>query len=102
MHSRNGILCILGRLLLTCFRPEAALETHDLAIPMPLSGRPSSRLVFRAICLSPPDVGEPGTRRRMERLFHLNGGKYVAIVFLTRKHSQREGDMTILMRLQLE
>ncbi|KAI1870280.1 hypothetical protein JX265_006450 [Neoarthrinium moseri] len=81
---------------------EARLETHDLALPLSLPGQPS-HLAFRAIFLAPSDIGSHETHKRTERLFNLNGGRYVAIVLLMRQmEGVQESNSSAMMRLQLE
>ncbi|KAI0125895.1 hypothetical protein BJ170DRAFT_685140 [Xylariales sp. AK1849] len=80
---------------------ETSLETHDITIPLPAAAGLSPHSVFRAILLSPTSIGLDDTSRRIERLFNLNGGQYVAIVLLMVRHGQ-ENSTAVLMRLQLE
>lgn len=79
---------------------ETRLETHDVAVPLPLPGQPS-HLALRAVCLSPQDVGSLETRKRLERLYNLNGGQYVAVVFLMENHNKENGP-ALMMKLQME
>ncbi|KAH6648480.1 hypothetical protein BKA67DRAFT_365057 [Truncatella angustata] len=79
---------------------EAKLDTHDLAVPLHLSGQ-TARLHFCAICLSPQEVDSLETRKRIERLYNLNGGQYVAIVLLMEQH-QGSSDTAMMMKLQIE
>jgi hypothetical protein len=67
-------------------------------MPMPsVDGNPK----FRAIFLSPQEVNSHETRKRIERLFNLNGGQCVAIILLMKQHGQASA-VAMLMRLQLE
>ncbi|KAI1341631.1 hypothetical protein F5Y15DRAFT_362885 [Xylariaceae sp. FL0016] len=80
---------------------ESKLETHDVAMTLPPSdGWPNP--VFRAICLSPQDVGSQHTRNRIERLYHLNGGQNIAIIFLLKAEGDQQNPVALLMRLQLD
>ncbi|KAK9425074.1 hypothetical protein SUNI508_03214 [Seiridium unicorne] len=79
---------------------EAQLETHDVAMPLPLPGQPS-HLAFRAICLSSQDIGSLETRKRIERLYNVNGGQYIAVVFLMKQHNEESGP-AMMMKLQKE
>ncbi|KAI0176202.1 hypothetical protein GGR52DRAFT_349973 [Hypoxylon sp. FL1284] len=80
---------------------EAKLETHDVAIPLPSSGRQAQRALC-AILLSPSDVGKDECRGRIQRLSRLSGGEDIAIVFLL-KQEQGQGSATAaLMTLQLD
>ncbi|KAI1649741.1 uncharacterized protein F4817DRAFT_313465 [Daldinia loculata] len=80
---------------------EAKLDTHDVALPLPNPGATPQR-ILRALLLSPPDVGKIESRTRIQRLFHLNGGQDIAIVFLLQKGQGQESPMTALMTLQLD
>lgn len=81
---------------------ETELDTHDVALPLPLPPSVAVTLpgVLRVVFLAPSDVGEDTTRTRLEQLYHLNGGKHVAIVFLLKHGNGRENPMAALMRLQ--
>ncbi|KAK8048844.1 hypothetical protein PG994_010574 [Apiospora phragmitis] len=65
----------------------------------PMDG--NSKSILRAILLCPQEVGSDATRQRIERLYHLDGGQHVAIVFFM-KQSRSGGAAASLMRLQLE
>ncbi|KAK7969520.1 hypothetical protein PG996_002037 [Apiospora saccharicola] len=79
---------------------EKPLQSHDVAMPLsPIEGPTKS--VLRVILLCPHDVGLDATRQRIERLYHLDGGQHVAIVFLVKQG--RSGSASgALMNLQLE
>ncbi|KAI0135435.1 hypothetical protein F4814DRAFT_22483 [Daldinia grandis] len=79
----------------------AKLDTHDIALPLPNPGG-TPRRILRALLLSPPDVGKTESRTRIQRLFHLNGGQDIAIVFLLQQAQDQESPMTALMTLQLD
>lgn len=81
--------------------PEATLNTHDVAMPFKPNGRQASATAFRAMLLSPSELGEEGTSKRIERLYNLNGGQHVAIVFLM-KASGNSSAIFSFMALQLE
>ncbi|KAI0898248.1 hypothetical protein F4806DRAFT_352102 [Annulohypoxylon nitens] len=76
---------------------EAQLDTHDAALPIP--GQPHRAL--RAIFLSPLDVGTDDCQNRIQRLFHLNGGQDVVIVFLLKQGGGKVNPMEAFMTLQL-
>ncbi|KAK6842413.1 hypothetical protein PG990_005644 [Apiospora arundinis] len=80
---------------------EKPLQSHDVAMPYrPMNGD-SKPPVLRAILLCPQDVGTDATRQRIERLYHLDGGQHVAIVFFM-KQSRPGSALASLMELQLE
>ncbi|KAI1263026.1 hypothetical protein F5Y18DRAFT_429496 [Xylariaceae sp. FL1019] len=83
---------------------EARLETHDVAIPLSTPGA-ATRRTLRAIFMSPTDVGSSSNTARIDRLYFLNGGRDIAIIFLLKQQGQQgqqEGSMAILMALHLE
>ncbi|KAI5927776.1 hypothetical protein F4810DRAFT_706519 [Camillea tinctor] len=80
---------------------ESKLDTHDVAMPLPTPDASSPR-VLRTILVSPHDVGSDATRARIERLYHLNGGRDVAVVFLLKQYAGYESPMAMLMKLQIE
>ncbi|KAI1630564.1 hypothetical protein F4809DRAFT_274929 [Biscogniauxia mediterranea] len=80
---------------------ETRLDTHDVAMPLPTPDA-SSRRVLRAILVSPHDAGSEATRARIERLYHLNGGRDVAVIFLLKQCEGLESPMAMLMNLQIE
>lgn len=77
---------------------ETQLDTHDAALPIP--GQPHR--VLRAIFLSPSDVGTDDCQNRIQRLFHLNGGQDVVIVFLLKQGKGKVNPMEAFMTLQLK
>ncbi|ORY66425.1 uncharacterized protein BCR38DRAFT_340338 [Pseudomassariella vexata] len=81
------------------WKGKSSFETHDVAMPL---SRVAARAVFRAIFLTPADIGTAETRTRTERLFNLNGGQYVALVLLMEKQDEGESPTAAMMRLQLE
>lgn len=84
---------------------EVKLNTHDVALTLPLSPTAAAPLprVLRAIFLTPKDVGTEATRARLERLYHLNGGKDVVVVFLLgHEDRQEQSPVAALMMLQQE
>ncbi|OTA92151.1 hypothetical protein M434DRAFT_32149 [Hypoxylon sp. CO27-5] len=80
---------------------EAKLDTHHAALPIP-DPRNQSQRVLRVIFLSPLDVGIDDCRTQIQRLYHLNGGQDIAIVFLLKQESEHASPMTALMTLQLD
>ncbi|KAK7755239.1 hypothetical protein SLS62_002744 [Diatrype stigma] len=84
---------------------EVKLNTHDVALTLPLPPTAAAPLprVLRAIFLAPKDVGTEATRARLERLYHLNGGKDVVVVFLLEHEAgQEQSPVAALMMLQQE
>ncbi|KAI1459064.1 hypothetical protein F4805DRAFT_473727 [Annulohypoxylon moriforme] len=79
---------------------EARLDTHDAALPIPGSGTQPHR-VLRAIFLSPSDVGTDDCQNRIQRLYHLNGGQDIVIVFLLKQEEDKVSPMSAFMTLQL-
>ncbi|RYO89057.1 hypothetical protein DL764_008635 [Monosporascus ibericus] len=79
--------------------PETKLDTHDIALPLPQAAGQPQR-VLCAILLIPTEVGSEATRARLERLYHLNGGRDVAVVFLLKHEDGQESPTATLMRLQ--
>lgn len=77
---------------------EYSLGTHDVAIPISKT-REGDDGVFRFVLLSAIDVGSPNTWHRMERLYHLEGGCYCAVVLLLQEGGD-EHVMTPYMALQ--
>ncbi|KAK1687776.1 hypothetical protein BDP55DRAFT_727177 [Colletotrichum godetiae] len=55
---------------------ESRLNTHDIALPI------SQNRSYRVILLSPKDVGQQATEKRLERLYSLDGGRNIAVIFL--------------------
>ncbi|OTB18302.1 hypothetical protein K445DRAFT_19861 [Daldinia sp. EC12] len=80
---------------------EAKLETHDVAIPLPNPGG-TPRRVLRAILLLPSDVGNDSSRNRIRRLFNLNGGQDIVLVFLLEQGHDQVNPVAALMKLQLD
>ncbi|KAI1818427.1 hypothetical protein GGS20DRAFT_528573, partial [Poronia punctata] len=80
---------------------ESNLEAHDVAIPIPAASA-DSRRVFRAIFMSPRDVGTAEGARRIEHLYHLSGGRDVSIVFLLKSDGEQQNAAATLMTLQLQ
>ena len=83
------------------FLPEATLNTHDVAMPFHPARRQASATAFRAILLSPGELGAEGTRERIQRLYNLNGGQHVAIVFLMKASGNESAEFSF-MTLQVE
>lgn len=100
-QARNIPLYASFRLMTNDANPEATLNTHDVAMPFKPNGHQASATAFRAILLSPSELGTEGTSKRIERLYHLNGGHHVAIVFLM-KASGNASAVFSFMALQLE
>ena len=71
------------------------LGTHDMAVPFS-SGSHSKASMLRAILLAPDDLEDSAAQSRIDRLYHLNGGRHVVVVFLL-----QSGGTNALMRLQL-
>ncbi|KAL7629424.1 hypothetical protein AAE478_000944 [Parahypoxylon ruwenzoriense] len=80
---------------------EAKLDTHDVAIPLLGTGGQSQK-VLRAILVSPSDVGTNECRTRIERLYHLNGGQDIVVVFLLKQETDQASPVAMLMKLQLD
>ncbi|KAK8042319.1 hypothetical protein PG993_006842 [Apiospora rasikravindrae] len=81
-------------------RWKGVLQSHDVAMPLPpKDGR--SKSVLRAILLCPQEIGSDATHQRIERLYHLDGGQHVVIVFMM-KESRSGSAAASLMRLQLD
>ncbi|OIW34786.1 hypothetical protein CONLIGDRAFT_675742 [Coniochaeta ligniaria NRRL 30616] len=81
---------------------EKKLETHDVAMPMPAIGTIRGGGVFlRFILLSAPDLKQPETLQRIERLFYLEGGRRCAIVFLLSTDGNQDG-LSAMGQLQME
>jgi hypothetical protein len=80
---------------------ETTLNNHDAALPL-LQASGANRRVLRIIFLTMEDVGVEDARNRIERLYHLNGGRDVAIVMLMEVGQNKGSAMATLMRLQIE
>ncbi|KAI1827977.1 hypothetical protein F4861DRAFT_236283 [Xylaria intraflava] len=80
---------------------EAQLDTHDVAVPLRTPG-PFSQRVFRALFMSPRDVGSVKSSSRIERLYHVNGGRDVGIVFLLQHEDGQQSAVASFMTLQLQ
>ncbi|KAI2614636.1 uncharacterized protein GGS25DRAFT_472525 [Hypoxylon fragiforme] len=80
---------------------ETNLDTHDVALPLPSPGGKRQR-VLRVILLSPSNVGTDECRGRTERLYHLNGGEDVAVVFLLKQEKDQTSPVVAMMTLQLD
>lgn len=81
---------------------EQTLETHDLALPLPLKRSQTQQEWFRLLLLSPSDTqSESNHMARIERLYHQSGGLNVGIVFLLRDSSSQEEGTKHFMALQL-
>lgn len=78
---------------------ECTLGTHDVAIPISTTGE-EGEVLFRFILLSAVDAGMSDAWRRMERLYHLEGGCNCAVVFLLQGESEDHG-MASYMTLQI-
>ncbi|KAI1333385.1 hypothetical protein F5Y16DRAFT_393779 [Xylariaceae sp. FL0255] len=78
---------------------ECNLGSHDLAIPLQVSGNICTS--FRAICMSPANVGSSESTRRIEHLYNLNGNQYVGIIFLLQSDETQQSPTAALMALQL-
>lgn len=80
---------------------EQTLDSHDLAIPLPQSRQQDPKNFFRIVLISPSDM-YPTTliMGRIERLYHLTGGRNVGIVFLIQDSVSRENGVRTLMTLQ--
>ncbi|OHE97811.1 OPA3 family protein [Colletotrichum orchidophilum] len=77
--------------------PTQTLNTHDIALPV------SQDRTYRLVLLSPKDVGTQATEQRLERLYNLNGGRDVAIMFLLHPVAgQAKDPMEAFMDLQIE
>ena len=63
---------------------------------------PPRAAALRAVFLAAEDLGSEATRARLERLYHLDGGRDAAVVFLLKRGSDSgEDPMTAFARLQL-
>ncbi|KAI2635916.1 hypothetical protein GGS21DRAFT_489631 [Xylaria nigripes] len=80
---------------------EADLNTHDVAVPL-CTPTTSSQRIFRAIFMSPQDVASARSSSRIERLYHVNGGQDVGIIFLLQHEDGRNNAVASLMELQLQ
>ncbi|OLN82018.1 hypothetical protein CCHL11_08649 [Colletotrichum chlorophyti] len=85
------------RLVATKQATESRLNTHDIALPLPQQGR-----VLRLVLLSPRDGRHSGTEQRLDRLYHLNGGRDAAIIFLLDRHGQEGDPVAAFTKLQIE
>ena len=75
---------------------EQAIETHDLAIPIP-----PQKDIFRLILISAADMQPLGKYMdRIERLYHQTGGQNVGIMFLVQDAISGENGIRNLMTLQ--
>jgi hypothetical protein len=84
---------------LTGVTTEKTLGTHDIAIPLPR--RDVQGNYVRMLLLSASDM-RPGAdgASRIERLYHLDGGHHVAIVFLLDNKGGKEDGVKAYMDLQ--
>ncbi|KAI8632335.1 hypothetical protein F5Y19DRAFT_472362 [Xylariaceae sp. FL1651] len=80
---------------------EARLDTHDVAIPLTKLVASPQR-VFRAVFLSPRDVGSARSSSRIERLYNLTSGRDVGIIFLLKHDVDQPSPVATLMTLQLQ
>ncbi|OTB06663.1 hypothetical protein M426DRAFT_105677 [Hypoxylon sp. CI-4A] len=80
---------------------EAKLDTHDVALPIPTASGQAQR-VLRAMLLSSSDIGTDECRKRIQRLYHLNGGQDAVILFLLKQEQGQASPMATFMKLQLE
>ncbi|KAI0019557.1 hypothetical protein F4780DRAFT_441882 [Xylariomycetidae sp. FL0641] len=80
---------------------EARLDTHDVAMSLPMITPGMPRRVLRAIFMSPHDIGSDEARNRVERLYHLNGGRDIAVFFYLKQYSLHS-PVAAFMKLQLD
>jgi len=75
---------------------ERELNTHDLALPIPLGGTQDG--LFRLIVMSSTDL-KPQAQymERVERLYHQTGGRDVGIVFLMDETSSEQGVRNLML-----
>ncbi len=66
---------------------EKTLGTHDIAIPLPQRGDQGSRVWMLLLSALDMQSSADGLAR-IERLYHLNGGHHVALVFLVDNNNQ--------------
>ncbi|KAH8889575.1 hypothetical protein GQ53DRAFT_842882 [Thozetella sp. PMI_491] len=101
LRTRNAwasVVTILQQQTVPRFR-ESKLSTHDVALPLH-DGQHNS-VVYRFILLSPADLEASTAGARAERLYHLDGGKNAAIVFLL-DDAGSNNPMEALEKLQIE
>ena len=83
---------------------ETKLETHDIAAPLVPNeskhGQGNFEDVLRVILVSSLDVESEEEFGRVTRLYHLNGGRYVAILLLMKQHDGHS-PVAAMMKLQL-
>ena len=78
---------------------EKSLETYHIAVPVPRRNDRSSQV--RMLLLSASDLRSPDDGlARIERLYHLDGGHHVGIVFLLNERGGKENGMIAYMELQ--
>jgi len=96
--SNVNIFLSLGKYLTEL---ECDLNTHDIAIPCPRRHSANSDEHFLFLLISPLDTQKNGnSMARIERLYHLNGGRNVGIVFLLRENTPSNNGSTEFMKLQ--
>lgn len=78
---------------------ETALNTHDIAIPLPRTDGEGNYV--RMLLLTVSDIKSPDKGwKRIERLYHLHGGHNVAIVLLIAGESTKEEGVHSYMDLE--
>ncbi|KAK1639165.1 hypothetical protein BDP81DRAFT_405022 [Colletotrichum phormii] len=75
---------------------ESRLDTHDIALPI------SQNRTYRFILLSPKDVGQRATEKRLERLYSLDGGRNIAVIFLIGEVADQSDAMQAFMEFKID
>jgi hypothetical protein len=80
---------------------EKFLETHDLTLTLPKYQQEEKQQFFRLLLLSASDISDPATALpRVERLYHLAGGRHVGIIFLLQEKTSGNNGTFGYMNLQ--
>ena len=81
---------------------EQAVETHDIALPLPQPDQQEQKHLLRILLLSSTDIQtSSNSMARIERLYNQTGGRLVGIIFLLRESNVSLEDGTrALMSLQ--
>jgi len=78
---------------------ESPMKTHD--IEFQVANADGTTRKFRMVLLSSRDSTGSETEQRLERLYHFNGGRDAAVVFLLASESAAGSTMNILHELQI-
>jgi hypothetical protein len=84
---------------LTSVSIEKALDTHDIVIPLPQRGEQGNHVWMLLLSALDMQSGANGLAR-IERLYHLDGGHHVAVVFLVDNKGAKENGVKAYMELQ--